>query len=335
MASRRLIDLFAIANVSASIARKHLLIRSHQLNVYAATTSIGKTLKYRPQPPVKDTPSQSQKEGVEQDHHYTPSTENSAPSKPKPKDDLAIHQNKTDTRPPPDEALKPRTLPPEDAKRLQHQYEATIPSETADPPSMPETHRDVVGQSDIKAEKLTEGINSDVFYLRHGGTSSVMSNLPRAKIPHATERDQPSSASGINAMEFSRGTDEVLAGEKELEGLGTQVFQSRRARGLFGGKLKRLKVEERKPKHILQNVANGPVKEDTVKTKPPPKPEVEEITQAVVKEAEHLPEELKVDQKEIEALAADISKEAQKTFDDVKVCISKKPTRYPSTQSKC
>ncbi|KAF8244753.1 ABC1-domain-containing protein [Wilcoxina mikolae CBS 423.85] len=315
MASRRLIDLFAIANASSSIARKHLLIRSHQLNVYAATTSIGKTLKYRPQPPVKDTPSQPKKEGVEQDHHYTPSTANSATSKPKPNDDITRHQNKTDTRQTQDEALKSRTPPPEAAKRLQHQYETTIPSETADPPSMPETHRDVVGQGDIKAENLTEGINDDVFYLKHGGTSSVMSNLPRAKIPRDTEGGQPRSAGGINAMEFSRGAAEVSEVEENLEDLGAQVFQSRRARGLFVGRIKVLKGEERKQKNTPQGVVDEPVKEDVVKTKSPPKTEAEEIAQAVVKEAEHLLEELKVDQKETEAFAADISQDAQKILD--------------------
>lgn len=40
MASRRLLDLFALADASAAIVRKHLLLRSAQLDLYVATSSI-------------------------------------------------------------------------------------------------------------------------------------------------------------------------------------------------------------------------------------------------------------------------------------------------------
>lgn len=40
MASRRLLDLFALADASAAVVRRHLLLRSVQLDLYVATSSI-------------------------------------------------------------------------------------------------------------------------------------------------------------------------------------------------------------------------------------------------------------------------------------------------------
>jgi hypothetical protein len=212
MASRRLLDLFAIANASAAVARKHFLIRSHQLTHYAATSSIlntrrqqqqhppqkdyssGETTTEPPIPAVETSPPPPLKEGIAQDHHFVPGEGTTAA-----------------------------------AKVLQHQYEHTIPSETADPPVIPD-------------ETLAQGINGETFYSRPEEMSDVASNLPRVKIPRETVGEQ----SGVNA-EGEWGTKVVDATvaekrmeekDKELEELGAQVFQSRRARSLFGVKPK-------------------------------------------------------------------------------------------------
>jgi len=213
MASRRLLDLYAIANASAAIARKHLLIRSHQITHYAATTSvgIGRTSR-RPQPvPVRHeatpSPQGARPEGQAQARHYAPASSPPEPSTPLP--GLAATKS-----PPP---LRRHAPPPlEPAKSLQTTYESRIPSETADPPMMSETHADMLGREDIPAGGLTRGLNKEPFYLRHGKTSQVLSNLPRAKIPRAAETEHPKGATArISSSEFMRD----LSQQQTTEGL--------------------------------------------------------------------------------------------------------------------
>ncbi|KAI5854626.1 ABC1 family-domain-containing protein [Tricharina praecox] len=300
MASRRLLDLYAIANASTAIARKHLLIRSHQITHYAATSSIGLgRTSQRPQPvPVRHeaTPSAppqgTQPEGVAQDHHYAPST--SPPPPPTPRSDLSISQS------PP--SLRRHAPPsPETAKRLQAAYETRIPSQTADPPMMPETHADVLGQEDIRAEDLTRGLNEDSFYLRHGTTSQVLSNLPRAKIPRTAESEQPRGVTeGINSSEFVRELPQQEKAEKELEELGNQAFMSRRARGLFGVK-PGLKMPQKGAQQSAENIVKPVTKPESSRK------EEEDIVKAVAEEIER--EQVVVDQKAIEGIAAEVRKE--------------------------
>ncbi|KAI5820032.1 aarF domain-containing kinase [Pyronema omphalodes] len=257
MASRRLLDLCAIANASSAIAKKHFLIRRHQLNIYAATSSLGRSLRasQRPHYEASESRSQSQPEGVAQDHHYTPGAGNT--SNPQPQSDLNVNQNSLDSRPFPASETRAQTSsqqathtvysapsshttppPPSVAKKLQHESEHTIPRQTADPPT---------------TEKLSEGKNDEVFYEQHGKTSEVLSNLPRAKIPHATATDQGSqTAEGVDADVFMREEQprtqpEAKEDEKELEELGAQVFHSRRARGIVSGKLGPIKMPTKQP----------------------------------------------------------------------------------------
>ena len=117
MASRRLIDLYTIANASAAIVQKHVLIRTHQLNHYRATTSIGKTLNGRVGPrfttPTGTAPPGTPidgrhrvgEEGIDQDHHYTPGE--GSVKHPKPENDLIINQKPTEGIPLPDGTVNP------------------------------------------------------------------------------------------------------------------------------------------------------------------------------------------------------------------------------------
>jgi hypothetical protein len=82
----------------------------------------------------------------------------------------------------------------------------------------------------------------------------VLSNLPRAKIPHATATDQGSqTAEGVDADVFMRDEEPRAQpeaekeDEKELEELGAQVFHSRRARGIVSGKLGPIKMPTKQP----------------------------------------------------------------------------------------
>lgn len=255
MTGRRLVDLFALVNVSSSIARGHFLLRSQQLNVYATTSSVLKS--FRPRPSIArprtpqtsaqldDASSVSLKEGIEQDHFYTP--EASTTIDPEPRTDLYITQNEAGQYPLPDEAIPPsnprrvdkpssesssrptRSHPlPDKAKRLQNASESSIPNITADPPS---------GDVMLNA-------SPDVFYLRQARVSSVLSNLPRKKIPRQTEGEQiPTSAGKINADVFYKTPgqvrdarelpEKVTVLQQEDEGLNTGVFHSRRAKTIL------------------------------------------------------------------------------------------------------
>jgi aarF domain-containing kinase len=368
MASRRLIDLYAIANASAAIVRKHVLIRTHQLNHYGATTSIGKALNGRVSPQfttlagtvLPGTPIDGRhrvrKEGTDQDHRYTPGE--GSIKHPKPENDLIIDQKPTEGVPLPDGTVNPADIsaastrsykdgfeqdvdyipgnghpkPTTDQKvtqeasdgtinpvgtpasggrpspkQLQHQYETTIPSETADPPTMPETRNDVLGQEEVNAEKLTEVINADVFYPR---SSSVLSNLPRVKIPTASVGEQPILGERINAEEYSQRLGEkeelptTVQDEASVDEISTQVFRSRRARGMFGRKTDSKKSSAPAPKAVDEEHMKRVVEEEH---------RAESIPEIAAKVVHKLPPEIKAAQDDIEELPADISQDVQRT----------------------
>lgn len=268
MTGRRLVDLFALVNVSSSIARGHFLLRSQQLNVYATTSSVLKSFRPRPSiarsrtpqtsPRQNDASSVPLKEGIKQDHFYTPGA--STTIDPEPRTDLHITQNEAGQYPLPDGEITPLDshqvdkpssesssmpthshLPPDEAKRLQHASESSIPEITTDPPS-----RDA-----------TLNASPDVFYLRQARVSSVLSNLPRKKIPRQTEGEQmPTSAREVNAdisyetpgqAQDARKLPEKVAVLQQVgEGLNTGVFHSRRAKTILSQSI--IQPGELKPK---------------------------------------------------------------------------------------
>jgi len=121
------------------------------------------------------------------------------------------------------------SLSPDEAKRLQHESETSIPAS-------------VVAELPDRVE--TQGINADMFYLRQARASPVMSSLPRVKMPRQTEGDQgPSGETNSNVFyttskEDSKTTkvpEKVAVPEQEsgVEGLDGGLFHSRRAKSLF------------------------------------------------------------------------------------------------------
>ena len=348
MASRRLLDLYAIANASVTIAREHLLIRSHQITHYAATTSIGigRTTSQRPQPvPVRHeapsptpSPEGKQPEGVSQDHHYSPVS--NLPAPPTPRSNLNIAQS-----PPSPHRHAPPSL--EAAKRLQAVYESRIPSETADPPMMPETHADVLGQEDIRAEDLTRGLNEDSFYLCHGKMSQAPSNLPRAKIPRVTEADQPKGVTkGINSSGFMRGLPAdgkvEVGGKVPSEAEGERIPREAEAdqprtvaKEINSSEFMRDLPQEEEGEKVLEELGNQaftsrrarglfgvrpslkmlpkktaaqPSAEDVAKpVELTPKEEEEDIVRAVAEDVER--DQVVVDRQEVEGIAAEVRRE--------------------------
>lgn len=269
MTGRRLVDLFALVNVSSSIARGHFLLRSQQLNIYATSSSVLKGFRPRPQVVPSRTSQASvrpydasavplKEEGVEQDHSCAPGA--SATLDPEPRSDSHITQKKADRYPVPDGTISPSNSPragelssesssgptrsrppPEEAKRLQYASESSIPEMTADPPG-----------GDVALNTGT-----DVFYLRQARVSSVLSNLPRKKIPRLTEGEQvPTSAGRINSDVFYetpgqtrdvRKLPEKMAipeqgGRESIDG----VFHSKRAKTILSQSAKQ--PGELKPK---------------------------------------------------------------------------------------
>lgn len=166
------------------------------------------------------------KEGIEQDHFYEKSGENTT-SDAVPKNDLEIQQEKADRYPLPD-----GTIPPKDSKINSPQIDRDIVSETPpEPPKAPverdgfkpaswgastipipqpkskdlgsEEARRLQRQSEQQipsqsakastssdSDKLLEGHDQDVYYSPSTDAPPVLSSLPRVKIPRQTEDTQ-------------------------------------------------------------------------------------------------------------------------------------------------
>ncbi|KAH0610033.1 uncharacterized protein H6S33_012579 [Morchella sextelata] len=225
MAGRRLVDLIALANVSSAIAQRHFALRSQQLQIYTTSSSIFKTLRYKPpvvqnarQQAASATAAAPKEEGIEQDHFYTPGA--ATVVDPEPVGSLKVTQKQAASNPLPDGTIPPADSPlastpptprhhlsPEDAKRLQHASESSIPEMTA--------------------EDSVDDTGNDVFYLRQARVSSVLSNLPRKKIPRMTEGAQPVTGAGIDGDVFYETPGKK---EGEVQDLSSELFHSRRAR---------------------------------------------------------------------------------------------------------
>lgn len=311
MTGRRIVDLIALINVSSSIAQKHFLIRSQQLNVYTTSSSVFKS--FRPRPSVVSTRTARAstaaaeaplEEGIEQDHFYTPGA--STTVDPEPKHDLPVTQRKASQYPLPDGTIPPSNTPlsgniyglhqktthsrpsPEEAKRLQHASESSIPELTADPP----------------AEDATQGTGNDIFYLRQARVSSVLSNLPRKKIPKRTEGEQVSTGSGsLNTDVFyetpgqqdPKIPEQVAIPEQQDEGLNSELFHSRKAKTILSQStqtpkdLKPTASNDKPPTSYQTNVQKDNTKTSTSNLKATDQETAELASELSKDAAEHTP----------------------------------------------
>ncbi|KAG0129093.1 ABC1 family-domain-containing protein [Tuber indicum] len=309
MASRRLSDMIAVFSASSAVARKHYLIRTQQLNLYASTSSILKSY-YRSRdmnpdspprdgaiPPSKTSTHSSNKGERDEEYYYDRPTGVSNESLPKDGPELKPQPSKWATP-------KPRTsLSPEEAKILQNESEASIPSAVAEPPARVETR----------------GIDGDTFYLGHARASPVLSNLARVKIPRQTEGELGSSGEANSDAFYATPKrdgktaeipEKVVLPEQEggVGGLDGELFHSRRARSLLtqlrGAKERTLEKAAKAPRE--ENTEGKD--EDTFYTRtsvdiPPdtgtPSPAITSVP--------------KQEKKGIEDLASEISKDVGKT----------------------
>jgi aarF domain-containing kinase len=136
-------------------------------------------------------------------------------------------------------------LSAEEARNLQRQFEAQIPSseETVQPPPI-----------NVQAEQLAEGHDRDVFYLRSKESQPEPSSLPRTKIPKHTE-DRQENDDHVKDEKINQdvyyATPEPLQGQPGMvdiphkvadpeqdqlpEGINTDVFRTKRVAKMLGG----------------------------------------------------------------------------------------------------
>ena len=172
---------------------------------------------------VQGAPTQAgSKQGLEQDHFYEKSEENTS-TKPLPESDLKVEQEQAKKDPLPDGSIpqaganskisartaeagitRARTdlSPPPDhlqsdltagqAKKLQRQAEKQIPSESAESPPASSSSPVVSKASEKDVQELGFDQGQDVFYSPSASVGKVLSALPRVKVPKATEDVQES-----------------------------------------------------------------------------------------------------------------------------------------------
>lgn len=264
MSGKRLLDAAALYRATKSVASKHLALRTHQLEAYGKTSSLAKALKNQtdrvtlpvspasalarrlqdsgnpystqasstpiPRPESVQTPStapaKNKKEGLEQDHFYRRSEQNST-IQPLPDRDIRVKQEKAQRYPLPDGSIppaeskiatsprddesysqRPQTEPVKDLivketdqteAKIQHTASArsSIPrpaNEPATPP--PEEARRLQRQAErqIPSQAAELGVDQvqDLFYTSSRKASRVLSALPRVKLPKNTVDDQHS-----------------------------------------------------------------------------------------------------------------------------------------------
>ncbi|KIW09295.1 uncharacterized protein PV09_00212 [Verruconis gallopava] len=187
------------------------------------------------------------REGINQDHHYTPS-ESNATSEAPPRGEIFVRQAESKQRPLPDGTIPsaeiefkdeiPQSgtvkhdLSPKDARNAQRKAEAQIPSVTTTDP-----------QVTSGSDKFAQGHDQDVFYRPSTAINHEYSSLPRAKIPKYTETAEGHGSKvdehGINADTFytpgiRKDKATTTVSEDIPEGVNVNVFRSARVSRMLG-----------------------------------------------------------------------------------------------------
>lgn len=260
MSGKRLLDLVAIFNASRSVAKSHIALRANQLDVYNKTSSLTQAIRDRsipatasisrstsrdayqqhggPSIPSSSTtqvhpPNGEQKQpsaGLEQDHHYQPSEDNTT-ANPVPEQELDVSQERAGETPLPDGTIPPvgsgtsRSALKQDVPGTKSRVElkaglqsgaetlrSTAFSNSTNPPAgdaisrptpdiarrlqrhsenqIPSATAQATSESDGGHPELNEGHDRDVYYAPSRHQSDVLSSLPRAKIPKQAEDSQ-------------------------------------------------------------------------------------------------------------------------------------------------
>ena len=299
MSGKRILDAIALLRATRNVAYNHFAIRLSQAELYTKTSSITKALSQRypltssiiaqrfsqssfrqndhiPQADKQAGPRvhAEQEEGIQQDHHYKRSEQNST-STPAAESDIEVEQAKAERHPLPD-----GTIPPVDADiegnsgdpesysqrptsdSSQHPVdqpsegslspaasgESTIPDPIV-PPLSPHQARVVQRQSEDpipataaeppngESDGFSVEQEQDVFDQPPGQSKPVLSALPRVRVPK-TENDVQGGDShipkDINADVYYSGAE--AANQEPTEEQLAQLFHTPRAAKLAGKK---------------------------------------------------------------------------------------------------
>ena len=260
MFGRRLLDAAALLKASRAVASKHLFYRRHQLDTYNRTSTLARATKHQTsrvtltlraasalaerfnglshehlteasQSKTPNVPSSASvdgsdtksgnKQGLEQDHFYKRSEENTTASPPQ-ENELYVKQDQAKEPPLRDESIlqagaslslnaeksdacsrrKVRTnsthanghglhpLTADQVKELQRESEWQIPSRAAVPPPTGLSNPIASEASENDVLQLSANQGQDVFYTPSPNIKKVLSGVPRMKIPKATKNVQ-------------------------------------------------------------------------------------------------------------------------------------------------
>ncbi len=283
MSGKRILDAIALFNVSRNIAVKHFDIRVGQAKLYGQSSSVVKAIRKQGLPVLATavsrfassrSSSQRPEEGIQQDHFYKPSVENST-ADAAPSEDLGVAQAEASR-----DSLPDGTIPPHDSpigadggdgmtyhkvptgETAQHPVESegardlhfqsstkpNLPGSSPIDPLTPDQARKAQRQSEDQipaqvaetpsAEEFGVEQEQDIFYQPPDSVSPVLSALPRVRVPK-TENDVQEGDShiepGINADVYYHGSKrEDEPSEEQL----SQIFHNPRNARSFAQKAK-------------------------------------------------------------------------------------------------
>ena len=238
MAGRRLLDLAHLINACRPVLQRHILLRRQEYELYTRTSSLVKAIRRQTHPLASNAkaaahfsqrPRDTAVDGIER---RPGSSDGASPQ--------SEHRGSDEYAVPLDRGTKSTELSSEDRRRLQRGNESRIPAQAAEAPSNEPV---LQGSTDVSQAR-----NKDVFYGAPTRAGTVLSELPRAKIPKHTEASQGQQSDGgqIDSDTFysAKGSREAgpvpkaeaaPAQEQIPEDINTDVFHSPRIAELLGG----------------------------------------------------------------------------------------------------
>lgn len=237
MSGKRILDALALLKASRNVAVQHFDLRFSQAKSYGQSSSIVKAIRTKGLPILatsvsrfasSQSPSKPSKEGIQQDHFYAASEQNSA-AEPAANGDLDVEQAKAERSPLPDGTIPPHNSPIGEEKGDGITYSDVPTGETAQHPvvadaaqnlplnssNRPNISGEVLPNTDLspnearKAQRQSEdqipaktaepptwddihefGVEQeqDVFFQPPDTVKPVLSALPRVRVPK-TEND--------------------------------------------------------------------------------------------------------------------------------------------------
>lgn len=212
MSGKRLLDAIQFLNAAGSVATKHLAVRQRQLDVFTRTSSLTKGVKNQADGVILTAQAAAAlaRRFNEPSPPHSTSKTNDSPAAQPPSSSRTATQDTigTDAIPrtterPHGSGLRPNSLAPDEARKLQRQAEFQIPSSVAE------------HTSDESTNGLSVSQQQETFYKPSQETTPGLSSLPRVKLPHSSSDSQGGVRQDINADVFH---SPLKAGEASPEG---------------------------------------------------------------------------------------------------------------------